>query len=441
VRSLPKHPEAERAILQAVYLGGSQTPGEMLALVEAARLEAGDFAVEAHADVFRGIMTMLQRGDAVDLFPLMGALDHRESVQREGGRPWLSNLLVSPTGPETGSFAGNAKLVHETGVRRRAALSVRATLERMLDPELSVEEAIQAGAEAFNSSTTRLRPLENNVASVNQVVEDIHASAAGRRPGVIATGIAELDEEVGGLVPGILTLVGAYPGVGKSALLATIALNLASRGVRVGFFSLEDDRRWLTNRWLSLATGIALFRIVTAPLGKDEVARVDKVSATIAEHMRNVFVEDKQSMTAAEVVQTAREMVVEHHARALVLDHLGEIRLSRTDRYDLDIADALASLREIAKRHHVPILVASHVKRRPNCSIAEPPSLMDFANSAACERMARVALGLSKPNAYTLRVTVFKQTNGRSNFNVDLPMLQHAAMVDPGPRLRVVGNE
>jgi hypothetical protein len=104
------------------------------------------------------------------------------------------------------------------------------------------------------------------------------------------------------------------------------------------------------------------------------------------------------------------------------------MRLERSDRYDLDIADALAGLRDIAKRHQLPVVVASHVRRRQGLTVDDAPSLTDFANSSAPERMARVALGLSKVSG-GIRCSVLKQTNGPSGAEVGLKLVEHAAMV------------
>ena len=124
-------------------------------------------------------------------------------------------------------------------------------------------------------------------------------------------------------------------------------------------------------------------------------------------------------------------MIVRHGCKALIVDHLGEIRLERSDRHDLDIADALQQLRALAKIYGVPVVVACHLKRRDGGT--EDPKLSDFAFSAGVERMARVALALTRgAGEDQLRVHVLKQTSGQSGVAVDLNFHSMAGMVHNG---------
>jgi replicative DNA helicase len=120
--------------------------------------------------------------------------------------------------------------------------------------------------------------------------------------------------------------------------------------------------------------------------------------------------------------------------RAVLVDHLGEVRLERTDRHDLDIAEALSALRGISKQYRVPVVVACHLRRRDGLDIDKPPRLSDFAFSAAVERMARVALGLYRDTSEPKRklgVAVLKQTNGPADFAFSLNMHERSGTVAP----------
>jgi replicative DNA helicase len=135
--------------------------------------------------------------------------------------------------------------------------------------------------------------------------------------------------------------------------------------------------------------------------------------------MRNVLVDDRPALGVDDVIASARSMLV-RGAQVLFVDHLGEIRLNRTDRHDLDIIDVLQQLRGLSKLYRVPVVVLCHLRRRDGLTVQSEPALTDFAFSAGIERMARVALGLSKPAHDTLQVHVLKQTQGISGVNVDL---------------------
>lgn len=425
------NPDAERALLNAVSNLSAAKPEAALEMLDSLKLEAEDFSCPEHADVFRAAGDFLRRGVAMELFALEAALAPSAAVTKAGGRKWLAPLLMEPDRTGRGRFPAElARVVRDASLRRRAVATLRRVLGSIQDAATDPAEALAAGFEAWSNLTTRTATLGTSEGDALRLAEMLDAAQKGRRELCIPTGVRELDAVIGGLQPGHLTMVGALPGVGKSALLATIARNLALAGRRVGFFSLEDERIWVARRFLSAESGVPLFLLATKPLTETQGQRVEEAQPAVYNTLRNVVIDDRQGLTPAQVAQSARDMVLNLGCEAILVDHLGEMRFERTERYDLDVGDALSSLRDVAKRHQVPVLVASHVKRRPGLDLTDEPKLTDFANSSAPERMARVALGLSKPQDGCLRVTVLKQTNGRSGQVLDLALIDHAAMVD-----------
>jgi hypothetical protein len=114
----------------------------------------------------------------------------------------------------------------------------------------------------------------------------------------------------------------------------------------------------------------------------------------------------------------------------IVIDHLGEISVGRTERHDLDILEVVVALRSLAKTHKVPVVVAAHLRRRTGLmEKSDRPVLTDFAFSAGIERVARVALGLYRPGPETLRVAILKQTQGVADVEFDLELNNSSATV------------
>lgn len=72
----------------------------------------------------------------------------------------------------------------------------------------------------------------------------------------LSTKIPKLDELLdGGLPRAGMTIVGARTSIGKTALAATVAMNLADTGHRVSFMSLEMTRARMALRFAALASG------------------------------------------------------------------------------------------------------------------------------------------------------------------------------------------
>jgi len=237
-------------------------------------------------------------------------------------------------------------------------------------------------------------------------------------------------------------LLGDFTVTHNSALVAGVLRNLSSRGVVSGLLSLEDERLWLTRRLLAHAASVPVFVLANKPLARSQQERVLECAPTLHAMLGKVLCDDRPGLTSSEVVASARRMVA-RGAKAVLVDHLGEIRLERTDRHDLDISDALRDLRSLAKSHRVPVVVLTHLRRREGLTVTDEPRLTDFAFSSGVERMARVALGLYRSDRDDeLRCAVLKQTQGVSGVSVTLRLAAQAGVVveSPAPKADLYGG-
>lgn len=310
-------------------------------------------------------------------------------------------------------------VVLDTAKRRRAVSALRAAAGVINDTTqpfgAGLDEAHKA-LEAIAASLSAVRTLD---ADVLKLMDHLREAEQGRREPAIRTGIEGWDKATGGLQR-TLTVLGAMPRVGKSAVLASVIRNLSKRGVKTGLISLEDEAVWVPERLISEASKVSVFTLATGRLNEYQQDNVASAAAEVYDLARNVSVVDKPAMTTADVVAAAREMILVHGAQAVFVDHLGEIRINRSDRHDLDIISALQDLRAISKTYDVPVVVLCHVRRRDGLSESVEPRLTDFAFSAGLERMARVGMVLWKPAKDTLRCSVLKQTRGKPKVYFDL---------------------
>lgn len=388
------------------------------AALDESGVQAQDFADAPSAAVWAAVEAMIRDGREPDFFAVQARCPN---VSREV----LTAALMSST---TASPRERLAVVRDAGQRRRVGRALDAVRAVVGDTRRPLTEAVAEALkalEAIRTTDSKAATLDGEVVALVDVLEEV---AKGNRDPVLPTGIEALDAVVGGLQP-TLTVLGALPGVGKSGLLAGIVRNLSRRRVRVGFFSLEDERSWLPLRLLAESTGIPMFVLRNRALSEWQLSRVAEAMERLHGDMAHVVCDDRPGLTAADIVASARDMLTRHGVRALLVDHLGEVRLTRSERHDLDIADVLQQLRALAKTYRVPVVVACHLRRRDGLGIADEPRLTDFAFSAAVERMARVALALSKPSEDTLKVHVLKQTNGISGVAVELRFTGPAGVV------------
>lgn len=97
--------------------------------------------------------------------------------------------------------------------------------------------------------------------------------SGGQRPGMIPTGIRELDRR-GGTKRKIASLYGGDSGFGKSFLAIQFARNAAMAGHKVAYFSLEDPKERTADRDFSHITGINNAKMMNYELSDREVEQI-----------------------------------------------------------------------------------------------------------------------------------------------------------------------
>jgi len=402
--------------LKAIVGDATVSVSDALARLDRSGVSESDFGDQRTRAVFAGVTAMLRNGRPLELVSLLAA------IGKQAPRELVVDVL---TNWELGVSEPRLSTLREAGRRRALVASLR-SLVALADSNASYAstygEALRV-LQGLDEPTADLRTLDGELMGL---IDEVQAVSEGRAPPTLTTGIDTLDEVIGGLQP-TLTILGAEPGAGKSALMARIVRNIAERGVRVGVFSLEDQSRWMVRRMVAETSAVPVFVLQNKPLGSHQLERFSTAAEAVHQLARNIVVEDRKGLTAKDIVATARVMVARHGVQAIFVDHLGEVRLpSRTERHDRDIGEVLRELRAIADVHKVPIVVLCHVKRRDG--VGEEPRLTDFAFSADVERTARVAMALVKPAEDKQGVHVLKQTSGKAGIAVWLHFNAPAAM-------------
>lgn len=417
-----------KTLASLVDMAQLEGPDQARVALEQHRFTSSVFHLPAHRALFGAVATVLGAGQVPDATALASRLSGDRDVGTAGGATWVASLLLGEAGALPGTLATCAAELTDLAQRRRLALLgkrlAEVAHEAQTSPDLAAGKAIAELAKLTNphSNVRTLREW------VEEALDELDKVARGEMVLSIPTGVELLDAKIGGLKLDELHVIGALPGVGKSALIATCVRNLAARGKRVFVCSLEDRGSWLAYRTLADESGVPVFVMRTARLTQKQQGDLATGAEKVWRYGENVFIDDRKRLTAQEIVATARDAILVRGAEVVVVDHLGEIKASsQRERKDIEIDESLSDLRALATTHRVPMLVACHLRRDAE---GRDIKLTDFANAAAIERQARVALGLSREHGSgRLLITVLKQTNGQAGARIALEFHGPAAMV------------
>lgn len=222
------------------------------------------------------------------------------------------------------------------------------------------------------------------------------------------TGLEAWDTVLGG-IRATLTVIGSQPGVGKSALLAGMAIRFMAIRQPVGVLSLEDEGEWLARRIVAFRANMTLGEIYNAHSSPMNLSRIQATVKKESLTKNGIWVRDMTRPKPGEVIAAATQMIHAHGLAALFVDHLGEIDVGAGDRHHLEIDNTLSEIRAVANKTNTPIVLFAHTKRREGAET--DPQLTDFAFSSGVERKARLALALTRVER-VMKVHILKNTEG-----------------------------
>jgi archaellum biogenesis ATPase FlaH len=203
----------------------------------------------------------------------------------------------------------------------------------------------------------------------------------------IATGFPSLDRYSRGLLIGNLSVIGAWPGVGKTAFTLGLARMLAEAGNRVLYFPTEMAVNELMRVFVSSGLSIPFQRVMDGDLSDEEHAKAAEYLEGAA--LANLHIEPITSPTLQDVENAVKQC----KPNVFMLDYLQHTTGS-TGGKRTDISELVMGLKDIAKRYECAGVVTSQFHRpyKSNDGELVPPTLFDFAECGQIEREVSLAL-------------------------------------------------
>lgn len=426
----PNSQESEEAVLGSVLLNP-------YCFVEvAALIGTEDFLYMQHRYVFEAMRKLVERGAGIDALTVCEQLremrdaDGRTYFDKIGGSSFITTLINNtPTHIHVDTYA---RIVEKLAVRRRL-LDVAGKIGNVVLRDDADTESVLAEATKLLDGVIRTRKTGGQMVAMNQAVRDYltHLEAVYSQrsaPSGVATGYDDLDKLLGGgLQPSDLIITGARPGVGKTSLMMSIAINAARQrlidahaqdGHSVAIFSLEMSREQLVQRFFSGATGIGSQQMRSATF--DDAAWERIVEALPRLEKLNIHIDDKPRATIAHIKAQCQRLRLDRGLDLIIIDYL---QLMGTPGFGVEnrvlaIGELTRSLKEMAKEFNVPVLVAAQLNRAIENRSDKRPQLSDLRESGNIEADADVVILLSaeevdfRSGSANLNINVAKHRNG-----------------------------
>jgi replicative DNA helicase len=403
-------------------------------------LRQNDFHSVENQSVYRAIAAILNSGATPDTVLVMErCADYAEWVAELGEFRFL-----------TGNLADHIAVVKDKSARRRIEVLGKQLWDSAVKETPTIETINRAEGVL---SGLRDRTVSGVWSSVSDTSRDAYADIIARAEigtdlAGISCGFSDLDFVTGGLVPGEVWIMGARPGMGKSALMGSIALNVAAKGGKVGIYSLEMSKRALTLRFLSAESQVPLRFLRNNPrfMTQDqwqEVEAADRRLATLP-----ISIDDTRGLAVSQVEGRARKLKEELGGLdLLIVDYLQIAEGVEGERYgsrEREVADISKRLRDVMGALSVPGIILAQLNRDVEKRADKRPLLSDLRESGGVEQDADTVLFLYRSSYYDEKtegdteymrrdeteIIVSKNRQGESGCTTTLGFAKHLCRFD-----------
>lgn len=383
----PHSVSAEESLLGAMLLSGHAV--NMVSDI----VTSDDFYKPAHRHVFAAIQSLAGSGHGVDPVTVAEELDRVGLLEASGGKASLVSLQART--PAITNAEHYARIVEEKALLRRLIVAASDIAEMGFSPRDSIEKTLDDAessifAVAQRRQTDTLEKLDTLVDRAFDTI--VKRAEQGSSVTGTPTGYADLDGLLLGLQPGALIVVGARPGMGKTAFALGLAAHAAVReNLPVLFFSLEMGHLEITERLVAAEASIDSTKLRSGNLSKNEWTRITGASDRLG--AGSMWIDDNPAVTLMEIRAKARRLQdrVGSPLGLVVVDYL-QLMQGRTsaESRQVEVAEISRGLKVLARELQAPVLALSQLSRQLEQRSDKRPGLADLRESGCMPAYTRL---------------------------------------------------
>ncbi|MDA5452685.1 replicative DNA helicase, partial [Streptococcus thermophilus] len=359
LRVQPHDLVAEQSVLGAIFIN----PEKLITVREF--IEADDFYKYSHRVIFKAMVTLSDRNDAIDATTVRTILDDQDDLQNIGGISYLVDLVNSV--PTSANAEYYAKIVAEKAMLRRIINRLTEIVNQAYEGTTESDEIIANAEKALvdvseHSNSSGFRKI-SEVLDVNFNTLEMRSQQTSDVTG-LPTGFRDLDKITTGLHPDQLIILAARPAVGKTAFVLNIVQNVGTKQNKaVAVFSLEMGAESLVDRMLAAEGMIDSHALRTGQLTEQDWNNVMIAQGALAE--APIYIDDTPGIKITEIRARSRKLSqeVEGGLGLIVIDYLQLITGTRPENRQQEVSDISRQLKILAKELKVPVIALSQLSR------------------------------------------------------------------------------
>lgn len=422
---------AEVSVLGACMLEGA-------AVLDRLRgLESKHFGYARHRHIFNAITDQAKEGRALDAAAVLSRLGEMGRLVECGGVAGVTAILDNSVDYGDG-LEDHARFILDAWRRRQAARFAAKVQADCSAPVDNVDQFFVRVTRGFEELRDLRLGADNDASAASAVTAFFRALEERARAGigaVVPTGVTRLDNVLeGGLWTKAMTIIGARPGTGKTALGLSAALACATTPVAQGgggvvFISAELPQEQIIQRITSMLTGIPAGVMRTGKLTEDQWEAVTRAASDVS--AMPMTIDDKAKTVDAVRAQIRRSQAdFEKQGiplRLVVVDYLQRLNASASNdrgrNREQEVAEIAKGLSDLKTTFGCAVLALAQLNRKPKGKENERPTMGDLRESGAIENEADAIALLYRPeetDPELTRVVFGKLRGGSMAYDLDL---------------------
>ena len=395
----PQALELEEAVLGAIML----EKDAIISVIDILKPET--FYKDSHRKVYEAVLELSKRIDPIDLLTVTEELKKKDQLDLVGGPYFLTQLTSSVASAAHVEF--HARIISQKYIQRELIRVSTQIQEKAFDSAIDVDDLLDFSEKqlfdvAFGNIKKETQQIDAVIDQAIKRIEEISGRAEGLSG--VPSGFTKLDRITSGWQPSDLIVIAARPSMGKTALVLTMARNMAvEHNKAIAFFSLEMSSIQLVNRMIVSETGLPADKIRNGNLKKYEWEQLEIQLKNLVE--APIFIDDTPAISVFELRAKARRLKMQYDIQLLIVDYL-QLMSGPPDSQgnrEQEVSSISRSLKAIAKELDIPIIALSQLNRSVELRSGDKrPQLSDLRESGAIEQDADLVVFIHRPERFGL---------------------------------------
>lgn len=396
--NLPYSLDAEQAVLGALLKDPECLP------IVSDMLKIDHLYLPQHKAIYTAILNIDTIGGRIDPLVVLEELKKEGVYDDIGGKTYL--MKIADAVPSTKNVESYIKIIIDKFYLRTLMITAREILDVINDGNDSPDKLLDLAEQKIydirrGKNTTGPAKISDIVMSdVFERLKKLASADPKEKEQYIGipTGFSYLDKVLGGgFHRSDFIVVGARPAMGKTSFALNVARNIAMKGRKVLFFSLEMSKEQLAQRIISTEA-----RIVSNKLRTGDITDADWEKLGLAlQNLVNceLYFDDTANINVPEMKARALRM---KDVDCIVIDYLQLMSgTKRTENRVNEVSEITRGLKMMAKDLNIPVVTCSQLSRGvAKNSSDHRPQMTDLRESGTIEQDADIVLMLHREDYY-----------------------------------------